>query len=468
MTAATTLIKTDVAGLNVHVEGETTRGDIASQYLNYLAPITNLLDQEKSKTVSTDLNPTALDSQGYTTQVQNSIIGLINLANNGINLPADPTQPNGIHVTYYLTQEMASNLDSLFNSLKVSGINIDASTSPPTVSVNADSLRRWLDLSDISPIVSQLMGNCIDSANTATRTFQALIELDYVSTSNQTLSQKLSNLEDALNTTEGVLKTLSDVQDLHNQVTPVTPTGYVPPSDSPSGKNTADKNNAYSAAFNSATNTAFAPIPLAALGSGDPAQTQVLYSRFDSIVQSLNSEISTLQTQFHTIDPNTGMQAIDPTTGKPVVDPEILSRLKTVRDDMVQSSTVDTSAIDAQIQTLQQKLKIANNSFGQINPATVGLQRQLTNLQNQKAQMEANAKSAWFTDGWTSQGAIDTSGQLQQHISFAISAAENLNDQQKVNVQNFMFVFQQFYTSASSLLTKISQIIEQEGQAVSR
>jgi len=57
-------------------------------------------------------------------------------------------------------------------------------------------------------------------------------------------------------------------------------------------------------------------------------------------------------------------------------------------------------------------------------------------------------------------------GQIQQNISFAITAAQALNDTQKEEVRRFMFLFEEYYKSASALLTKISQLIEKMAQGV--
>ncbi len=59
-------------------------------------------------------------------------------------------------------------------------------------------------------------------------------------------------------------------------------------------------------------------------------------------------------------------------------------------------------------------------------------------------------------------------GQYQQNITFAITAGQSLNDSQKENVNNFLFVFQQYYQSATAMLQQITQLIQQIAQNVSK
>lgn len=58
------------------------------------------------------------------------------------------------------------------------------------------------------------------------------------------------------------------------------------------------------------------------------------------------------------------------------------------------------------------------------------------------------------------------SGQIQQNITLAITAAQGLNDTQTTQVKSFMFTFEEYYKSAAALLSKISQIIEKFAQGI--
>lgn len=62
----------------------------------------------------------------------------------------------------------------------------------------------------------------------------------------------------------------------------------------------------------------------------------------------------------------------------------------------------------------------------------------------------------------------NSAGAFQQHITNAITAGQALNDTQKENVRQFLFIFEEFYKSASALLQAITQIIERIAQGVGR
>ena len=47
-------------------------------------------------------------------------------------------------------------------------------------------------------------------------------------------------------------------------------------------------------------------------------------------------------------------------------------------------------------------------------------------------------------------------------------AASNLNDEQKEDLRRLLFLFEEFYKSASALLAKITQLIEKIGQNIAR
>lgn len=70
--------------------------------------------------------------------------------------------------------------------------------------------------------------------------------------------------------------------------------------------------------------------------------------------------------------------------------------------------------------------------------------------------------------GATSQTPSNDSGVIQTNIQNAITAASNLNDKQKQDFNSDMFVFQQFYQSASAMLTTLTQIIEKMAQNAGR
>lgn len=59
-------------------------------------------------------------------------------------------------------------------------------------------------------------------------------------------------------------------------------------------------------------------------------------------------------------------------------------------------------------------------------------------------------------------------GNIASNITLAVQKAESTNDVQKEKVRQFMFMFEQFYKSASAVLQKVSQMIESMAQGIGR
>jgi hypothetical protein len=77
--------------------------------------------------------------------------------------------------------------------------------------------------------------------------------------------------------------------------------------------------------------------------------------------------------------------------------------------------------------------------------------------------------SKWMLDNYGSTGiGSNTAGEIQQNITNAITAGQSLNDTQKESVRQFLFIFEEFYKSASAILQSLTQIVERIAQALGR
>lgn len=72
----------------------------------------------------------------------------------------------------------------------------------------------------------------------------------------------------------------------------------------------------------------------------------------------------------------------------------------------------------------------------------------------------------WMLDQYGS--GSNTAGQIQQDLTNAVSAGQSLNSTQQENVRNFLFIFEEFYKSASAILQTLTQIIERMAQGLAR
>lgn len=75
----------------------------------------------------------------------------------------------------------------------------------------------------------------------------------------------------------------------------------------------------------------------------------------------------------------------------------------------------------------------------------------------------------WIMDSQdATQNQVTQSGNIQQNINNATTGATNLNSVSQQNLQRFLFVFQQFYQSASTMLGALNQIIQQITQGFAK
>ena len=86
------------------------------------------------------------------------------------------------------------------------------------------------------------------------------------------------------------------------------------------------------------------------------------------------------------------------------------------------------------------------------------------------AQQKASALVRWIIDNYDKRQGVDANlgGAAQQNVTFAITSAQSLNDTQKEDVRRFLFVFEEYYKSASAMLQAITQIIQKMAQGISK
>lgn len=247
---------------------------------------------------------------------------------------------------------------------------------------------------------------------------QRLLEVNYIVVANRILTNALSSLNTALNNTNNILNTLSTIQDLHNKLTVITPPALAFDYLAAHG----GKVSSYQSAFQGAASAYFGP----------PIFPDFLWSSAGAIVTGMPgggtfaayaNEMQTSRTQLGnylaTLYPQTPI-----INGAP--DPNSLyAKAKTVYDNM---------------------------------PGTTGVPATFT------------AARAWARDKYnvseSNLSATGKAGVLQQQITFAITAGQSLNDSLKEKVRRYMFVFEEYYKSASAMLTKISELISKFAQGI--
>lgn len=77
---------------------------------------------------------------------------------------------------------------------------------------------------------------------------------------------------------------------------------------------------------------------------------------------------------------------------------------------------------------------------------------------------------AWIIDKYNlvASAGVASSGLIQQHLTNAITAGQALNTTQTESVRNFLYLFEEYYKSASAVLQAISQIIQKMADGIAR
>lgn len=351
--------------------------------------------------------------------------------------------------------------------------------------------------------------------DSVTRSLQAFTEMEYVNTANEVINEKLLALRDALKATQGSLDNLNQLQQLHNSITVNSRTftyNFLPPSGAPS--TTLDQYiTKYETYASSQLKKALIPqltseflpfslppsaITITATASGtgltakwtfkvtlnDPSKYYAFntstnafvpiaatYSLTGYYVSSLSVNPATFtQAQMSQIvgDGFNGIQKF-PLIGS-------LSALSTLKLQLTRqrgslSALLVSLAAATPASVLADPLKRSQALIGQVSTVYTDLVNNLgiTVSTTPIALAEVGVR-AWIMDNYYSfsSPSAANAGKLQQNLTNAITAAQATNDTQKEEVRNSLLVFEEFYKSASAVLTQLSQLIVKAAQNISR
>lgn len=247
-----------------------TSSDLVSQYQAAVLGIQTTLHGTATPSNPAPTPPVISGTSGipYAAQLSNLVGTLRDLLINGVTQHVDPNDPNSVLKTYYMTPDMAEQLRILFTALQYFGVNISpVAGTPVNISVTQAGELQQLDASSL---ILQTMFNFATSTP-SNRSIQSLVELDYVKTANDMLSDQLNNLESALSTTKTTLDNLGNLQEALNQIqvnskTPSFASGF----NLNPATNAYSSPSAFASAYNAAASAYFSP-PINPIGSLFPA-----------------------------------------------------------------------------------------------------------------------------------------------------------------------------------------------------
>ncbi len=461
MSALTTLT---LAGKTIQANFEYTSGDVASQFQQAMQPFIDQYNIIQQGVANSNGAPIAPPTDQQIEAMKEGVANLINLGTFGGS------------TTDFLDVEMATQADLLIKTLQASGMVINyppnfgvsgsgnTSTVTPLlpfqITFDANAAAAWQDLALESPIIQQVLSNSQVAGSYGNRTLQALVELVYVKTGNQTISDSLSSLQSALTGTTDAVNTLTSLQNLHNKITTVGPKDFLKTQLSgqlaATGSSAAtDFINGYpgiaSSFFGHTLNPVLSDDIIADFDKNGTQFDNVHFNpgpnylaTADQLIQlrdKLNLQISALSKTTPRIpDPShPGQTMEDPST--------LLGHIRTVYNDIV-------------------------NHIGQ---ETVTQLNDLNSATDQEAFYQKFKR--WVLDDYDlgtgstllgNNAPSNNIGTIQQDLTNAITAAQALNSTQQDRVNRYLFVFQQYYQSASSMLTAINTLINKISDQISR
>jgi hypothetical protein len=428
------------SSIPIKISWETTSPAAADEYTENMQILQGYLNltnppEGTAPTVFTESQLLALSNPQAQGSIANALINLITLARDGKTSDIDPNDPSKGTQTSYLTTEMVTGLNTVLSSFMNVGVQINVQAATPQVTMTPFQLQSWFNYGATSTTIPEAISESIKASQMSLHSFQAMIELEYVRTANDVLATQLADLQEALKVTKEALITLQNVQDLRNSVDVEVFTtfeesaiiGGVPffELDGTTAFSETDLRSTsdYISRYKQYSDLYFKQ-PIGILLKPDSSfgfiGSELTFSQVLSNLRlSLNRQIAILE-------------AATGTTGD-AEGSALLSQIRVVRDNM---STYLDSPTKSAYEWLADgnKLTFDVNGIATINPTP-----DLTNT-----------------------------NLLQQNLTNAITAGQNFNDTIKNKVQNFLYVFQQFYQSASSILQNLTRIIEKIAQRIAQ
>lgn len=423
---ATTTITVDGIANPVTVSlNEYTSPAVGQRYTADMAVLNEILNRTKANPLYASTTPPPLTSTDVTNAV-NAIQDLQTLAQTGISQSVDWGQPGsgtGPQTIFYMTAQMGRNLDQVIRSLQAAGFT----TATPSVA----GLQAWQGLAGAG-IASLLASSISLSSASQNDSLQSLVEIEYVGTANDIIFNSLTSLQTALSLTGNVLNTLQTIQNINNMLTVTGPTNL-------------------GATFSIYFNTVLAQAK-ASLGS--TAFNAMSAAKYADIYKFAASKYFTRVSPVTTFNGNI---------------PQGVAAANSLMQNMLYLSRFLPKLISA---NPGQGVSVPNTLAFQINQLLTTYRQKFVNSGGQfvtGSSSDADKYAAitkWIIDG--RDASATATGVIQGQLTQTITTAENLNDTQKQNVRQYLFLFEEFYKSASNILSQITQIIQKMAQGIAR
>lgn len=365
-------------------------------------------------------------------------------------------------ITYYMTSQMVADLQQVFQTIKAVGIDltqIDSHSNAVLLPVNIDQLLlNWKSLAGFG--IGQIFTNIendIASTN-PTRSLQSMVELEYVREGNEVIAQALSSLEQALELTQHSMDTLAHLQDLANLVN-VEQRTYTP-SGGPLNLFVDSQARWQMLAWDHNNSTGAGLVYLDTITTFYKQMATEYFSQLKASAGGISTVTSyeLVQAKIDLTQQVVKYESANPGVTRSTVNSLPFFLYKIVQD------------ISASFKAVLPLLFYTNFNGGLTIDNLKAAYQSGTNPLFSASVIKGGA-IRWIIDNQdkllTSRES-STAGAFYGHLTQAIKGSESLNDSKKQEVNNYMFLFQEFYKSSSAVLAKVSQIVEKMAQGISR
>lgn len=435
---------------------EQTHPQVATAYTNNMSVIYEIF----TRPVNSDGTSTPPISATDASNVATAINNLKTLAQGTI-----ITNGTGVQQLYYLTKEMLQGFDIVYRSFEA------ASTFGALTIVDAiddDLIQRWKDFSLVTPAIQEALSLAMRAAS-LNRSIQAMIEMEYVAAGNDLIETKLTDLEGAITVTKDVLDLLANIQNAKNNVTTITRSAGVEPypynTDETAGSSELSNNQEFEENYQS-QNSAFYTAPQFPV---PPDRLMIYYDQTLGISTTIAN-----QPLEQNLYPTTVTASGASLFANLLSYKRQLSAFLPKLSALLKDDRLEPNSLYNRVKTVLDNMKVlfvgGRMYNGNVSTGQSPIQAESITTSADKAL----ALFRWLTDNNSinydvklSSNPLNT-GDIQTNLSSSITSAEGLNDTQKEAVRNFMFVFEEFYKSASAALQRISQMIEKMAGNISR
>lgn len=299
----------------------------------------------------------------------------------------------------------------------------------------------------------------------------ALVELVYVRIGNEIMAQSLSKLEGAISATKQALEALSVIQGLQNMISVKSKSAI------PFTFSAANQTVTFTRAVTTGTLTNVATTIGTTVGT-TPMTTNTITTlpltatSLASLVVNNNagSYMSgyyvVASAYYKPIDPFFSVSMPPPTAG--AVAPSAVALNVTTSAQMNASQAAAYAWYKGQLGSSRGILSGLISALGPLTPPLPNGSQDPTTLLAKLKIVYSHIPSAgtsfsgfknWILDGYATHGSTSVANQglLQQEITNAIVAGESLNSSQNASVRRYMFIFEQYYQSATSIISALNQ-----------